>query len=139
QRSIPQWATPGVGGLLLGLIGLIALVATGSSSIFGVGYGQLAVELQGNLPLKILIILGTCKLAGTVISYSSGSSGGIFGPSLYIGGMLGGTVGILAHFLSGNPQTQAGAFALVGMGAVFAGVVRAPVTSIVIIFEMTNN
>ncbi|HKC66524.1 MAG TPA: chloride channel protein [Pyrinomonadaceae bacterium] len=139
QRFIPQWATPGVGGLILGVIGLAALITTGSSSIFGVGYGQLAVELQGSLPLKILIILGVCKLAGTVISYSSGSSGGIFGPSLYIGGMLGGAIGILAHFLSGNPQTQAGAFALVGMGAVFAGVVRAPVTSIVIIFEMTNN
>ncbi|HEX8889019.1 MAG TPA: chloride channel protein [Pyrinomonadaceae bacterium] len=139
QRLIPQWATPGVGGLVLGLIGLAALVTTGSSSIFGVGYGQLGLELQGGLPLKILIILGVCKLAGTVISYSSGSAGGIFGPSLYIGGMLGGAVGLLAHALTGNPQTQAGAFALVGMGAVFAGIVRAPVTSIVIIFEMTNN
>lgn len=139
QRLIPQWATPGVGGLMLGVIGLAALLATGSSSIFGVGYGQLAVELQGGLPLKILIILGACKLAGTVISYSSGSAGGIFGPSLYIGGMLGGAVGLLAHALLNNPQTQAGAFALVGMGAVFAGIVRAPVTSIIIIFEMTNN
>lgn len=139
QRLIPQWATPGVGGLLLGIVGLFALLATGSSSIFGVGYSQLTVELQGGLPIKILIILGACKLIGTVISYSSGSAGGIFGPSLYIGGMLGGIVGILAHFLLGNPQTQPGAFALVGMGAVFAGIVRAPVTSIIIIFEMTNN
>jgi CIC family chloride channel protein len=139
QRLIPQWATPGVGGLILGLIGLAALVATGSASIFGVGYGQLGLELQSGLPLKILLILGLCKLAGTVISYSSGSAGGIFGPALYIGGMLGGAVGLLAHALTGNPQTQAGAFALVGMGAVFAGIVRAPVTSIIIIFEMTNN
>ncbi|HYJ45054.1 MAG TPA: chloride channel protein, partial [Pyrinomonadaceae bacterium] len=140
QRLMPQWATPGVGGLLLGLIALAALISTGSSSIFGVGYGQLAVELQGGLPLKILIILGVCKLAGTVVSYSSGSSGGIFGPSLYIGGMLGGAVGLVAHAVLGNnPQTHAGAFALVGMGAVFAGIVRAPVTSIIIIFEMTNN
>jgi CIC family chloride channel protein len=139
QRLIPQWATPGVGGLLLGIVGLLSLLSTGSSSIFGVGYGQLAVELQNNLPLKVLMILGACKLVGTVVSYSSGSSGGIFGPSLYIGGMLGGAVGILAQFLLGNAQTQPGAFALVGMGAVFAGIVRAPVTSIIIIFEMTNN
>jgi CIC family chloride channel protein len=107
--------------------------------VFGVGYSQLTTALQTSLPLKILIILGVAKLIATVMSYSSGSSGGIFGPSLFIGGMLGGAVGIGAHYLDGNPQTQAGAFALVGMGAVFAGIVRAPVTSIIIIFEMTNN
>jgi CIC family chloride channel protein len=139
QQVVPPWATPGVGGLVLGGVGLSALLLTGSSSIFGVGYGQLSVELQGGLPLKILLILGTFKLAGTVISYSSGSSGGIFGPSLYIGGMIGGAVGILTRWLLGTALTQPGAFALVGMGAVFAGIVRAPVTSIIIIFEMTNN
>ncbi len=139
QKTIPQWATPGVGGFILGIIGLIALWLTGSASIFGVGYSQLSVELQTNLPMKILLILGIFKLGATVISYSSGSSGGIFGPSLYIGGMLGGAVGLVTQHILGNPLTSPGAFALVGMGAVFAGVVRAPVTSIVIIFEMTNN
>jgi CIC family chloride channel protein len=139
QRVIPQWATPGAGGLILGGIGLAALLTTGSSSIFGVGYGQLSVELQGSLTLKVLLILGALKLAGTVVSYSSGSSGGIFGPSLYIGGMLGGAVGVITQAVLSGHNTSPGAFALVGMGAVFAGVVRAPVTSIVIIFEMTNN
>jgi CIC family chloride channel protein len=91
------------------------------------------------MPLKLLLILGVFKLAATVVSYSSGSSGGIFGPSLYIGGMLGGVIGLAAQALLGNPATQPGAFVLVGMGAVFAGIVRAPITSIVIIFEMTNN
>jgi chloride channel protein, CIC family len=104
-----------------------------------VGYGTLSVELQGSLPLKLLVILGVCKLAGTLVSYSSGSAGGIFGPSLYIGGMIGGAVGLLTRFALGNPLTEPGAFALVGMGAVFAGIVRAPVTSIIIIFEMTHN
>jgi CIC family chloride channel protein len=85
------------------------------------------------------MILGVAKLAATAVSYSSGSSGGIFGPSLYIGGMLGGAVGLLTRSIPGNVATQPGAFALVGMGAVFAGIVRAPVTSIVIIFEMTGN
>jgi CIC family chloride channel protein len=139
QRIIPQWATPGAGGLLLGAIGLVALLATGSSSIFGVGYSQLSVVLQSELPLKVLTILGVCKLAGTVVSYSSGSSGGIFGPSLYIGGMLGASVGLLTHSIPGAAASHPGAFALVGMGAVFAGVVRAPITSIVMIFEMTGN
>jgi CIC family chloride channel protein len=139
QKTVPQWATPGIGGLVLGGIGLGALFLTGSSSIFGVGYEQLSVELQGGLPLKILLILATFKLAGTVVSYSSGSSGGIFGPSLYVGGMIGGAVGLLTQFVLGNPSIHPGAFALVGMGAFFAGVVRAPVTSIIIIFEMTHN
>jgi chloride channel protein, CIC family len=139
QRFAPQWATPAAGGFLLGIIGLIALELTGSSSIFGVGYGQLSITLeQASPPLKIMLALGLFKLAATVISYGSGSAGGIFGPALYIGGMLGGTIGVLTQSILDN-HTQPGAFALVGMGAFFAGVVRAPVTSIIIIFEMTNN
>src|ERR1041384_3286051 len=139
QQVVPQWATPGVGGLMLGVVGLAALLLTGSSSIFGVGYGQLSIELQASFPLKVVIILGVFKRAATAISYGSGSSGGIFGPSLYIGAMLGGAVGILTKLVTGSTLTQPGAFALVGMGAACAGIVRAPVTSIIIIFEMTNN
>ncbi|HEY7546725.1 MAG TPA: chloride channel protein, partial [Blastocatellia bacterium] len=139
QKLVPQWATPAAGGLIVGAIGLTALLLTGSVSVFGVGYGQLAAQLDASLPLKMLIILGAFKLAATVVSYSSGSSGGIFGPSLFIGGMIGGAVGLLTKFLIGNPEIQPEAFALVGMGAAFAGIVRAPVTSIIIIFEMTNN
>ena len=139
QQIVPEWAAPGLGGLILGCIGLLGLLLTGSASIFGVGYETLSLELQGSLPLKLLLILGICKLAGTVVSYSSGSAGGIFGPSLYIGGMIGGAVGLLTRFALSNSLTEPGAFALVGMGAVFAGIVRAPVTSIIIIFEMTRN
>jgi CIC family chloride channel protein len=86
-----------------------------------------------------MLILGVLKLAATVVSYASGSSGGIFGPSLYIGGMLGGVVGVLANTVLSDTHAQPGAFVLIGMGALFAGTVRAPITSIVIIFEMTNN
>jgi CIC family chloride channel protein len=139
QQATPQWATPAVGGLILGVIGLGALLLTDSASVFGIGYGQIAAQLQTSLPLKALVVLGAFKLIGTVISYSSGSSGGIFGPALYIGGMIGGAVGLLTKFSLGGSHIQPEAFALVGMGAVFAGVVRAPVTSIIIIFEMTNN
>jgi len=139
QQVVPPWATPGVGGLVVGVIGLAALLLTGSSSIFGIGYKQLSAELKDNLPIKILIVLGIGKLIATVVSYGSGSSGGIFGPSLYIGEMIGGAVGILTKFILANPRIQPEAFALVGMGAVFAGIVRAPVTSIIMIFEMTND
>jgi chloride channel protein, CIC family len=139
QKRFPAWSTPGLGGLILGCIGALALLLTGSASIFGVGYKTLSLELQGSLPLKFLLVLGVCKLVGTVVSYSSGSAGGIFGPSLYIGGMIGGAVGLLTRLVLSNTLTEPGAFALVGMGAVFAGIVRAPVTSIVIIFEMTRN
>ncbi|MFN7946027.1 MAG: chloride channel protein [Blastocatellia bacterium] len=138
QRLVPQWAAPGAGGLILGGVGLLALWLTGSASVFGVGYGQLGDVLQNGAPLKVLLVLGACKLAGTVISYGTGSAGGIFGPSLYVGGMIGGAVGLLTQLALGG-QTQPGAFALVGMGAFFAGVVRAPVTSIIIIFEMTGS
>jgi CIC family chloride channel protein len=139
QNRIAQWATPAIGGLLVGVTGLAGLLMTGSSSIFGIGYHQLAAELQGGLALKVLIVLLAGKLIASVISYSSGSTGGIFGPSLYLGGMTGGIIGLLAKFMLQDSAVQPGAFALVGMGAVFAGIVRAPVTSIVIIFEMTDN
>ena len=78
------------------------------------------------------------KLAATVTSYSSGGAGGIFAPSLYIGGMLGGAVGWLDVTVFHHSHDAIGAFAVVGMGAVFAGIVRAPMTSILIVFEMTG-
>jgi CIC family chloride channel protein len=79
------------------------------------------------------------KLAATVFSYSSGGAGGIFAPALFIGGMLGGAIGHLDGRLLHHADSQVGAFALVGMGAVFAGIIRAPITSVLIIFEMTGN
>ncbi|MGE0886484.1 MAG: chloride channel protein [Blastocatellales bacterium] len=139
QHWVPQWASPGAGGFLVGVCGAVAIWLTGSVSVFGVGYGQLSAQLQSTLPLKIMLVLAICKFAATVISYGSGSSGGIFGPSLYLGGMIGGATGLMTRYFLGNPLIEPEAFALVGMGAVFAGVVRAPVTSIIMIFEMTNN
>ena len=78
------------------------------------------------------------KLAATVCSYSSGGSGGIFAPALFMGAMLGGAVGYLDVTVFHHPADSIGAFAVVGMGAVFAGIVRAPMTSVLIIFEMTG-
>jgi CBS domain-containing protein len=79
------------------------------------------------------------KLAATVFAYSSGGAGGIFAPALFIGGMLGGALGYADVALFGHDPSEIGAFALVGMGTVFAGIIRAPITSVLIIFEMTGS
>ena len=85
-----------------------------------------------------MVVLCVLKLAATVTSYSSGGAGGIFAPALFMGGMLGGAVGYLDVTVFHHPADSIGAFAVVGMGAVFAGIVRAPMTSMLIIFEMTG-
>jgi CIC family chloride channel protein len=85
-----------------------------------------------------LLVLCACKLVATVFSYASGGAGGIFAPSLFIGAMLGGAFGIIDVDLFGHAHAEVGAFALVGMGAVFAGTIRAPITSVLIIIEMTG-
>jgi CIC family chloride channel protein len=89
--------------------------------------------------LDLMLLLLVLKLLAVTTSYSSGNAGGIFGPSLFIGAMLGGVVGTTAHRLLPDYTASAGAYALVGMGAVFAGVVRAPMTSVLMIFEMTQD
>jgi CIC family chloride channel protein len=108
------------------------------NGIAGNPHPTLTQALLGNLPVTAMAALCILKLAATVTSYSSGGSGGIFAPSLFMGGMLGGAVGYLDVAVFHHPVDSIGAFAVVGMGAVFAGIVRAPITSILIIFEMTG-
>jgi CIC family chloride channel protein len=86
-----------------------------------------------------MILLCLVKLAATIISYASGNAGGIFGPSLYLGAMTGGSVGFLLNQLAVIPTGDPGAYALVGMGALFAGIIRAPMTSVFMIFELTQD
>lgn len=132
-RRVPNWAKPAIGGFCVGLVGLFAPQAMGG------GYDTLSAALQGNLALKIMMALSVAKIVTTVLSYSSGGSGGIFAPSLFIGAMVGGTLGRVVEAAFPGHPTAPGAFALVGMGASFCGVVRAPITSVLIIFEMTQN
>ncbi len=107
--------------------------------VLGVGYGYVGDALNGNMAFKMMLLLVVLKLFAVSTSYASGNAGGIFGPSLFIGAMLGGTIGTLAHRLFPAYTATPGAYALVGMGAVFAGVVRAPMTSVLMIFEMTQD
>src|SRR5271165_796877 len=127
------WFQPVAGGLLVGLIGLSV------PQVLGVGYGYVGDVLNGRMALNLMVLLLVLKLITVTTSYASGNAGGIFGPALFIGAMLGGTVGTAAHHFLPTYTATAGAYALVGMGAVFAGIVRAPMTSVVMIFEMTQD
>jgi CIC family chloride channel protein len=137
--AVPKWVHPAIGGALTGSLAVLGLLWLKQDGITGGGYPTLALALTGSLPLKVLTGLCLLKLAATVCSYSSGGCGGIFAPSLFIGGMLGGVIGHWDVKIFHHPTDSIGAFALVGMGAVFAGIVRAPMTSVLIIFEMTGS
>jgi CIC family chloride channel protein len=127
------WFQPLAGGLLVGLMGWFV------PQVMGVGYGYVGDALNGNMAFEMMLLLVVLKLFAVTTSYASGNAGGIFGPSLFIGAMLGGSVGTVAHHLLPGYTANPGAYALVGMGAVFAGVVRAPMTSVLMIFEMTQD
>ena len=137
--SVPKWVHPAIGGALTGALAVLAFWWLKQRGIAGGGYPTLALALTGSLPAKAMMGLCLLKLAATVCSYGSGGAGGIFAPALFIGGMLGGTVGCVDVALFHHSADSIGAFALVGMGAVFAGIIRAPITSVVIIFEMTGS
>jgi CIC family chloride channel protein len=127
------WIHPVAGGVLVGLIGWFV------PQVLGVGYGFVGDALNGKMALRLMALLVPLKLLTVTTSYASGNAGGIFGPALFLGAMLGGSIGSVAHRLFPAASAGAGAYALVGMGAMFAGIVRAPMTSVLMIFEMTQD
>ena len=139
MRLVPAWARPGVGGLVTGGLAVAAIYWLGTNGVTGGGYGTLSLALSGSLAFRALLVLCVFKLVATVFSYGSGGAGGIFAPALFIGGTLGGVFGYFDHSLFHHSGNELGSFALVGMGAVFAGIIRAPITSVLIIFEMTGS
>lgn len=138
-KRVPETLRPAVGGVVTGLLAVGTILWVHTTGVTGGGYETLGVALRGNLALKAALVLCAAKLIATVFSYSSGGTGGIFAPSLFLGGMLGAAIGHMDHLLLGPEHSQVGAFALVGMGAVFAAIIRAPMTSVLIIFEMTGS
>ena len=128
-----RWAQPAAGGLLVGVMALFV------PQILGVGYGFVGDAVNGNMAIKLMALLLVLKLLAVTTSFASGNAGGIFGPALFLGAMTGGLVGTLAHHLYPLSTASPGAYALVGMGAVFAGVIRAPMTSVLMIFELTQD
>ncbi len=127
------WFHPVVGGILVGVTGWFV------PQVLGVGYGYVGDALNGHITLKLMLVLVVLKLITVPTSYASGNAGGIFGPALFIGAMVGGALGTVAHHLFPAHTATSGAYALVGMGAAFAGIVRAPMTSVLMIFEMTQD
>jgi CIC family chloride channel protein len=122
-----------VGGIAVG--GL--LLAT--PAVMGVGYEYVDQALNGSLPLRTMLVFCVLKIVATTVAYSSGNAGGIFAPSLYVGAMLGGAIGVFVHGFAPFPTANPGAYALVGMGTLFAGIIRAPLTSVFMIFEITQD
>ncbi len=127
------WFQPVAGGLVAGLI------AWRLPQVLGVGYGYVGDALNGKMALQMMALLVAFKLLAVTTSYASGNAGGIFGPSLFIGAMLGGALGSVAHHFLPGYTAAPGAYALVGMGTLFAGIVRAPMTSVLMIFETTHD
>jgi chloride channel protein, CIC family len=136
--AVPKWVHPALGGLATGALAVLGFQFFHRNGIAGDPYATMTWALTGTMPLAAMASFCVLKLAATVCSYSSGGSGGIFAPSLFMGAMLGGSVGWLDVTVFHHSEEAIGAFAVVGMGAVFAGIVRAPMTSILIVFEMTG-
>lgn len=157
EWKFPNAFKPAIGGLLLGILGFTypILLAQGGLSasdaasglpitaniphVFGAGFETIEAALLGKAPLLLLFALIFLKPLATSFTLGSGNSGGVFAPSLFAGAALGGTFGMLVEKIFPGSTAGPGAFATVGMAAVFAGAARAPFTAILIVFEMTND
>jgi len=133
QLPGPTWIRPAVGGAMVGLL------AIAFPQILGVGYGVNDAALAGKFALWMLVGVGVVKIVATAISIGFGFAGGVFSPSLVIGAMIGGAYGIIAGNLIPEFASGPGAYALVGMGAMAAAVLGAPISTTLIIFEMTSD
>nr|WP_243653959.1 chloride channel protein [Pseudonocardia endophytica] len=128
----PEWLRPGVGGLLLGGL-LLAL-----PQMYGVGYPVLEDGISGEYAVGFLVVLMLGKMVATSLTIGIGGSGGVFAPSLFIGGMLGTAFGVAANAVFPGLDLSPGAFGLVGMAAVFAAASHAPIAAVLIVFELTG-
>ncbi|PND56180.1 chloride channel protein [Mycobacterium sp. ENV421] len=128
----PEWARPAVGGLLLGGV-LLAL-----PQMYGVGYPVLENAVEGRYVIGMLLLLMVGKMFATSLTIGIGGSGGVFAPTLFVGAMAGTAFGTVAHSLFPTLTESAGAYGLIGMGAALAGATRAPITAVVILFELTG-
>jgi CIC family chloride channel protein len=131
ELEVPEYVKPALGGLAIGGLSLFF------PQILGVGYETITVALLGQLPWFLLLILVFAKITATSLTIGSGGSGGIFAPSLFIGAMMGGAYGHIVHSLFPSVTASSGAYSLVGMGAIVAGTTHAPITAILILFELT--
>ena len=152
KKGLSNWYTPAIGGFICGVLGCISYWITTSAGnpqhgVFSIGYESLEAAFENQLVLSILITLLLFKILAVVINYATGGSGGLFSPTLFIGGILGGVVGVLlvecnscVNILTVHDESKIiGGCVLLGMGAMFGSVLRCPFTSLIMIFELTGN
>lgn len=137
--AMAVWTRPMVGALVTGLLAAGVWVLFGARGVAGSGSEALATALGGDAGWRLLLALGLAKLVATVFSYASGGVGGLLGPVLCLGALLGAGAGHLDRLIPGHGDVALGSFALVGMGALFAGVIRAPITSVLLLLELTGS
>ncbi|MCG6956629.1 MAG: chloride channel protein [Gemmatimonadetes bacterium] len=131
---VPVWVKALTGGLAIGLVGTF-----GSQLLFGIGHEGVELALAGGLTTGLMAGLVFMKIFATSITLAAGGSGGVFAPALFIGAMAGGVFGRAANVVMPNLTASPGAYALVGAAAVFGAAAHAPMTAIIILFEMTDN
>ena len=133
RLSVPPWVKPALGGLLIGVMALAF------PEVLGIGHLAMDRMLEGQVAVGLLLALIIMKIVATSLTLGSGGSGGVFVPSLFVGAALGGALGTAVGLWAPFPNGGAGAYALVGMGAVVAATSHAPLTGIVIMFELTGD
>jgi len=136
-KALPRWTQyfqPAIAGLLVGLIGFL-----GFPQVMGAGYGFMDEAMHGQYAWKVLAILAVLKILATTLSFVSGTPGGMFAPTLFVGAMLGGAVGDIERIFFPHLTGSTGTYALVGMGVLFAGFLRAPMTSVFMVLEVSGN
>jgi len=137
MKALPRWLQlfqPAMAGLIIG-----AIAMAGRPELMGAGYEFMDQAMHDQFPWKIMAILAGLKILTTVISFVSGTPGGMFAPTLFIGAMLGGAVGGVERLFIPHLTGSIGTYALVGMGVLFAGFLRAPMTSVFMVLEVSGN
>lgn len=136
-KAMPRWTQyfqPGLAGLIIGLVGYF-----GFPQVMGAGYEYMDQAMHNQFTWKVLLILAGLKILTTTLSFTSGTPGGMFAPTLFIGAMLGAAVGGIEHIILPNLSGSVGTYALVGMGVLFAAFLRAPLTSVFMVLEVSGN
>jgi len=136
-KALPRWTQylqPAIAGLLIGIMGLL-----GAPQVMGAGYEAMDEAMHGRFTWQFLALLAGLKIVATLFSFVSGTPGGMFAPTLFIGAMLGASVGGAEHIVLPHLTGSPGTYALVGMGVLFAGFLRAPMTSVFMVLEVSGN
>src|ERR1700726_4031276 len=136
-KALPLWTQyfqPGLAGLLIGIIAWL-----GAPQVMGAGYEAMDEAMHGRFTWQFLAVLAGLKIVATLLSFVSGTPGGMFAPTLFIGAMLGAAVGGVEHIVLPHLSGSPGTYALVGMGVLFAGFLRAPMTSVFMVLEVSGN